>query len=141
MTLSGEGPASTVARLGLRDETAGRKVVMRPGGSYTFPMDGSPEVPMPEQPGESHLRRRDAARQAEPAEPRRGAAVNALEQQTGAVLRYAWATQFREDAFGTREPADRAEASTRAAALELTVAAPPAFGRPADFVEEPKLAP
>ncbi len=44
VTLSWEGPRRKVARLRLRDETAGRKVVMRPGGSYTFAMDGSPRV-------------------------------------------------------------------------------------------------
>ncbi len=44
VTLSWEGPRRKVARLRLRDETAGRRVVMRPGGSYTFTMDGSPRV-------------------------------------------------------------------------------------------------
>ncbi len=44
VTLSWDGPRSIVRRLRLFDQTTGRRVPMRPGGTYTYVSDGSPRT-------------------------------------------------------------------------------------------------
>ena len=44
VTLAWEGPRRVLRKLRLIDENTGRRVMMRPGGSYTFPADGTPRV-------------------------------------------------------------------------------------------------
>lgn len=51
----------------------------------------------------------------------------------GALLRFAYATRFREDVFHGRVPEDRREAAVHAEALVLSVEPLPEEGRPVDF--------
>ncbi len=44
VTLTWDGPRRILRRLRLIDEVTGRRVPMRPGGSYTFATDGAPRV-------------------------------------------------------------------------------------------------
>lgn len=49
-------------------------------------------------------------------------------------VRWAWASRFEEDLFGTRRPVDRRDASTEGSPLLLDVRPLPTDGRPDDFL-------